>query len=243
MHGGLKFLVLLVLFLLAAPHIEGRTLFETDFNEGFDESKWVVLGNPKIEVVEDKTAPRHGPKVLIVDNDASIMGIYVRDLVFEDGIIEILWRDVDVAGNPDRDADGPLFARADIEQSVQKRMWVGYVMELDADSGFHVNVGDGVQAPVLAIRPDLRTTGEWNWIKWRLEGELLQLKTWDADEPEPEEWMLEARDNTYSSGEVGIQVWSGKIHVAFFRVTDLEGPHPVGLKGMLPILWSELKER
>lgn len=223
------------------PLSEGKTLFETDFNEGFDESKWVVLGNPKIEVVEDKSAPKYGPKVLSIDNDASIMGIYVKDLVFEDGIVEILWKDMEVNQNPDRDADGPLFARADIEQSVQKKMWVGYVMELDADSGFHVNVGDGTQAPVLAILPDLRSKGEWNWVKWRLEGKTLQLKTWDPGEKEPEKWMLEAEDDTYSSGEVGIQVWSGKIHVAFFRVTDLDGPSPVEPKGKLAATWANVK--
>ncbi|MCD6505602.1 hypothetical protein J7M22_03150 [Candidatus Poribacteria bacterium] len=225
------------------PLSEGKTLFETDFSEGFDESKWVVLGNPEIEVVEDKSAPEYGPKVLSIDNGASIMGIYVKDLVFEDGIIEILWKDMEVNQNPDRDADGPLFARADIEQSVQKKMWVGYVMELDADSGFHVNVGDGAQAPVLAILPDLRSKGEWNWVKWRLKGNSLQLKTWNAGEPEPEKWMLEAEDKTYSSGEVGIQVWSGKIHVALFRVTDLEGPSPVEPEDKLSTIWASVKLR
>jgi len=225
------------------PLSEGKTLFETDFNKGFDESKWVVLGNPKIEVVEDKSAPEHGPKVLSIDNDASIMGIYVKDLAFGDGIIEILWKDMEVKQNPDRDADGPLFARADIEQSVQKKMWVGYVMELDADSGFHVNVGNGVQAPVLDIIPDIRSKGEWNWVKWKLDGKILQLKTWNADEKEPEEWMLEAEDETYSSGEVGIQVWSGKAHVAFFRVTDLEGPSPSEPKDRLTTTWASVKLR
>ena len=229
-------------FLIPPFLSESKTLFETDFSEGFEESKWVVLGNPKIEVIEDRSAPKYGPKVLSVDNDASIMGIYVKGLVFEDGIIEILWKDVEVLQNTDRDADGPLFARADIEQSVQKKMWVGYVMELDADSGFHMNVGDGAQAPVLDILPDVRSTGEWNWVKWRLEGSLLQLKSWKADEPEPQEWMLEAEDKSYSSGEVGIQVWSGRIHVAFFRVTDLEGPSPVELRDKLPTVWADVKE-
>lgn len=237
------FAYVLLPLLLFIPLSEGKTLFETDFNEGFDEAKWVIVGNPKVEVKDDNSAPQYGPKVLSVDNDASIMGIYLKDFDFADGIIEVLWKDVEVLGNPDRDVDGPLFARANIEESAKNRMWVGYVMELDADSGFHVNVGDGKQAPVLDSVPDIRSKGEWNWIKWKLDGALLQLKTWNPDEKEPEEWMLEAEDKTYKSGEVGIQVWSGHAHIAFFRVTDLEGPSSVDPESKLSTTWACVKLR
>ena len=237
----MKWTGILSTLIFLALNAQATTLFETDFRDGWDENQWVVVGQPTIEATDDDTAPEFGPQILSIDNDASIMGIYLKEFEFTDGIVEVLWKDAEVAQNADRDVDGPLFARANIEESADNAMWVGYIMELDADSGFHVNVGDGAQAPVLDAMPELKSSGTWNWIEWRLDGPLLQLKTWDARDDKPEAWMLEAEDTTYPSGQVGIEVWSGLAHIAFFRISDLEGPSTVEPRGRLASLWSVLK--
>lgn len=234
--------IVFLLFLISISTF-AKTIFEDDFSLGMD--NWTIWGPLDVKVGEDNSAPaEYGPDVLIIPNmQAVIGGVYVNNLTVEDCILEVLWKD---SALPE-DADGILMARIDIEALEEAGggdQWPkdkGYIMELDTDTGFHMNrMGSGGER--LAENPDRMSTENWNWLKWRLEGGDLKLKTWDVGETEPD-WMLEAVDEEpIEQGGVGLEVWSGEATVAYFRVTDLEGPGAVLPKGKLSILWSEIKK-
>jgi hypothetical protein len=149
------------------------TLFEDDFTQGLD--NWeLTLGGGIIET-GNSDPPEYGPKVLIMDQAAGVNTLaFVKDLEFTDGIIEILWKDA----NLPEDADGPLIAR----KQPAGEAW--YLLELDTDTGFHFDVVGGAGV----IGAGQMSTGEWTWLKWRLEGNLLQAKAWLASENEPDAW-------------------------------------------------------
>lgn len=208
---------------------EAVTLFEDDFSGDLD--AWeLILGGGTIET-GTSDPPEYGPKVLIMDQASGVnMLAIVIDLEFTDGIIEILWKD---AGLPE-DADGPLIAR---KQPVGES-W--YLLELDTDTGFHFDVvgGGGV------VGAGQMSTGEWTWMKWRLEGPILQARAWPPGEAEPGDWELEIEDTTYESGGVGFRCWSGIVEAAYYRVTDLDGPSDVAVEpeGVLATTWGGIKQ-
>lgn len=239
----MKFFQTTLTFLLVLLSVSAltKTIFEDDFSGGMD--NWTVWGPLDVEISTDNSAPaEYGPKVLSIPNLQGVLGgIYVNDLVVDDCILEVLWKD---AALPE-DADGILMARFDLELlegAAGGNAWPqngGYLMELDTDSGFHVNKMGGAEP--MANEPGRMSTGEWNWIKWRLEGANHKLKTWDVGESEPD-WMIEADDQeSIESGGVGLEVWSGEATVAYFRVTDLDGPSAVCAKDKLSEIWSRIK--
>jgi len=157
------------------------------------------------------------------------MTAIVKDLVFTDGIIEVLWKDA----NLPEDADGPLLARIQAAEA-----W--YLLEVDTDTGLHFDVvgGGGV------VGAGQMSTGEWTWMKWRLEGTLLKAKAWPAGQDEPGVWELEIEDATYESGGVGFRCWSGIVEAAYYRVTDLDGPSDVAVEpeSVLATTWGGIKQ-
>jgi hypothetical protein len=57
--------------------------------------------------------------------------------------------------------------------------------------------------------------------------------------------MLEIKDGAFKSGAVGLRAWSGTAEVAFFRVSDLDGPDPLAVEpqqGKLATRWGALKQ-
>lgn len=169
---------------------EADTLFEDDFSQGLDNWELIEAGGT-IETGKGDP-PEYGPDILIMEQAAGVNTLaVVKELEFTDGIIEILWKDANLPEN----ADGPLIAR----KQEAGESW--YLLELDTDTGFHFDVvgGQGV------VGAGQKSSGEWNWIKWRLEGSLLQAKTWLAGEEEPDAWELELEDETYESGGVGLR--------------------------------------
>jgi hypothetical protein len=49
-----------------------------------------------------------------------------------------------------------------------------------------------------------QTAGNWNWIRFRVNGSTLSAKIWDDADPEPASWMIQENDTGISSGSVGI---------------------------------------
>lgn len=206
---------------------EAVTLFEDDFSGNLD--AWeLTLGGGTIEI-GTSDPPEYGPNVVIMDQAAGVNTLaFVIDLEFTDGIIEILWKDA----NLPEDADGPLIARTQAGEA-----W--YLFEVDTDTGLHFDVvgGGGV------VGAGQMSTGEWTWMKWRLDGPILQAKAWPPGEAEPGDWELEIEDATYVSGGVGLRCWSGIVEAAYYRVTDLDGPSDVAVEpeGALAATWGGIK--
>jgi hypothetical protein len=207
---------------------EAVTLFEDDFSG--DLGDWeLTLGGGTIEI-GSSDPPEYGPKVLIMNQASAVNTLaVVKDLEFTDGIIEILWRDA----NLPEDVDGPLIAR----KQPAGENW--YLLELDTDTGLHFDIVGGAGV----IGAGQMSTGEWTWIKWRLEGAILQARAWLAGDAEPGDWELEIEDATYTSGGVGLRCYSGVMEAAYYRVTDLDGPGGIAVEpeDRLTTTWGEIK--
>ncbi|MFC1715432.1 hypothetical protein ACFL6S_17315 [Candidatus Poribacteria bacterium] len=97
------------------------------------------------------------------------------------------------------------------------------------------------QATVAAIR----TSEDWTWLKFMLEGPNLRVKVWNANAKEPDNWDIDYEDaaHLWKEGPVGIRVRSGTALVAFYRVSDLEGADPksVDPQEKLASRWAEIK--
>jgi hypothetical protein len=241
MLNKLGFIGVIVILSFGLSAIAGaKTLYETDFSKGAGDWDLIAKGG-KITLDKDNTAPVHGPDVLILDDTAAIDTTptlaYIKNLVFTDGIIQILWKD----GRLPEDTDGPITARAQNEEFMQS-----YDFELDTDTGLHVEAGNAPnnQNVIDATKqPNLISTGDWTWMKVRLEGNHLQVKAWLATGKEPDAWNIDwvDPDSTYVKGNVGLRAWSGQCICAYYLVTDLTGALPVEQRGKLSTTWGELK--
>jgi len=219
--------------------VSAKTLYETDFSKGADD--WdLMAGGGTIELGKDNSAPNHGPDVLTMDDTLAVAETptiaYIRDLIFTDGIIQILWKD----GRLPEDTDGPISARAQDETFP-----LSYDIELDTDTGLHIEGGDSPnnQAIIDATKqPDLMSTGEWTWMKVRFEGNHIQVKAWVATKSEPADWQIDWVDtfSTYMEGNVGLRAWSGQLICAYYLVTDLGG-YSVDGQDKLSTTWGKLK--
>jgi len=236
---GFMGIVILLTFGLSVI-ADAKTLYETDFSKGTNDWDLIAKGG-KITLDKDKTAPAHGPDVLIMDdttasNDNPTLA-YIKGFIFKDGIIQVLWKD----GRLPEDTDGPITARAQNEDFTQS-----YDFELDTDTGLHIETGNAAnnQTVIDATKqPKLMSTGEWTWMKVRLEGNHIQVKTWLVSEKEPDSWQIDwiDADSTYMEGNVGLRAWSGKCICAYYLVTDLAGYTSVEQKDKLSTTWGELK--
>ncbi len=226
------------LILLIVSFADAETLFEDNFNAGMD--NWEIIGPGEVDVKNDASAPAgYGPKVLFMTEagSGSDLMAFVKDLVVTDGFYEILWKD---EGLPE-DADGPLWFRGqDAEGGPQ--VGNGYLVELDTDTGLHIGVTkNGTEGPTFTSPGAELSSGDWTWIKVRFEGPSIQVKIWFADEDEPDAWNLEAEDESFTEGTVGLRCWSGTVHAAYVRISDLEGPRPVEPQDKLSVTWGEIK--
>lgn len=239
MFGKIGFIcVAIVLSFGLSVFVSAKTIYETNFSRGAND--WdLMAGGGKIELSKDNSAPAHGPDVLIMDdtlaNAATPTVAYIKDLIFTDGIIQVLWRD----GRLPEDTDGPISARAQNKTFPQS-----YDLELDTDTGLHIETGDAAnnQAVIDATKqPNLMSSGKWTWMKARFEGNHIQIKTWLATDKEPD-WQINWIDNdsTYMEGNVGLRAWSGQLICAYYLVTDLEG-YSVDGRGKLSTIWGGLK--
>jgi len=212
---------------------DAKTLFEDDFSAGT--TKWEIFaGNGSVDLKESNP-PKYGPKVLSIRSVDKNAVVFVKGLSFTDGIIEVLWKD---AGLPAEDTDGPLFTRVQAPEHAN-----GYLGELDADPGLHIGMlQEGIEK-VLAKGSKLISTADWAWMKFQLDGNQLKIKSWLAFDNEPAQWMIEFKDDKYQSGKVGIRVHSGTALIAFFRVTDLQGPgFPVVPHPFPAVSWGLIKQ-
>lgn len=230
----LIFILLIAVSVLFASTIRAKTLFEDDFSKGTD--KWELFPGQGEITIEKGSPPEYGPNVLLVSSPSGNTLAFVKDFTFTDGIIDLLWRDKEIAEGEvaDRDTDGPLMARM---QALDFNS--GCLLEFDKGDGLHFDILGG--AGVLPPRGP-ETEGKWNWLRWRLEGNLLQAKFWEPGQEEPEDWVIEAEDASYKEGFVGLRTWSGTAEVAYYRVSDLDGPSlSVEPQEKTTTIWARIK--
>jgi hypothetical protein len=229
-----------VLALLAASVAEAETLFEDDFSAGMD--NWEIIGPGETDIKTDNSAPAgYGSKVLFMTEagTGSDLMAFAKGVTVTDGFYEILWKDV---GLPE-DTDGPLWFRGQDEQS-GPNTGNGYLVELDTDTGLHIGViNSGTEGPTFTSPGAEMSSGDWTWIKVRFEGPDIKVKIWFADEDEPDSWNLEAEDESFTEGAVGLRCWSGTSHTAYVRVSDLGGPSPkaVDPQSKIAATWGKIK--
>lgn len=175
---------------------EAKELFIDNFDKGL--GNWEHIGDGKVSIVDDKTAPRFGTKVLKLENsNASNCIAYLKDFEFTDGVITYLLKDVDLEKGADFDCDGPGFARLTQgkgEIPIATAFPTGYTIELDLDGGFHILWGDNGNGDNIVVDASVQATGEWTWIKFALMGNELKGKTWFDGKEEPENWQLESKE-------------------------------------------------
>ena len=227
------------LALLAASAGAG-TLFEDDFSAGMD--NWEIVGPGDVDIKTDNSAPAgYGPEVLFMTEPASGSDLmaFVKDLNVTDGFYELLWKDVALP----EDTDGPMWFRGQ-DMQAGPQTGSGYLVELDTDTGLHIGViKGGTEGPTFTSPGAEMSSGDWTWMKVRFEGPNLEVKMWFADEDEPDTWNLETEDPSFVEGTVGLRCWSGTSHIAYVRVSDLDGPSPEAVvpKRKLTTTWGEIK--
>lgn len=235
----MKILFALVSVILVATTtpctVEAKTLFEDYFNHGTD--NWSFAENSgDFQVKKDTSVPAgYGPEVLCMETLSDWSAAYVKDLEVTDCIVIALVRDISLPKTGE-DADQVIIARTQGETGIGNE--TGDALEQDApdDTGIHLFGGGGQDIQIN----DYHSTGEWTWMMLRLEGEEVKAKVWDFAEPEPD-WLIELEEPVYKSGGVGMGIWSGELHVAYYGVADLAGL-AVDAQDKLIATWGEIKQ-
>lgn len=215
------FAILVVLTLITSPAFP--VLFEF---LGDSESPWDFLdytGEGKVYPTPDHSCPPgYGPRVLHIEG--GVVMAMPKGLTLKDGTIVALYRENDPRDN---DADGIIMVRAQygmdlsVEHNVkQKRPHVW--LEQDNDAGFQYRVIDAegnettlAERSGYGIVTDPWNVSRWIWQKVNLEGNRIRAKYWPAQEPEPDEWALEA-DYEKPGDRFGVRINSGNIQLAYF---------------------------
>jgi hypothetical protein len=231
---------------VAGAQARADALFVDNFDKGL--GNWEHVGDGEINIVEDRTAPAFGPEVLRLENSgASSCIAYLNDLLFTDGVITYLLKDMDMDRGLEFDCDGPGFARLSQEKElipINSAFPTGYTIELDLDAGFHIIWGDNGDGGDIVINANIKTPGKWTWVKFSLMGDELKGKTWPAGREEPAKWQLEGKDKRYSEGAVAMRVWSGIMHLSHIRINDRDEPY-IAVQpgaGKLAVTWGAMKE-
>jgi len=226
--------------LLSVSPAVAKTLFEDKFSAGM--GKWEIVGPGEVDIIADNSAPAgYGPDVLFMTEAASGSDLmaFAKDVTVTDGFYELLWKDV---GLPE-DTDGPIWFRGQDAQGGPSS-GNGYLVELDTDTGLHIGVlKNGTEGPTFTSPAAEMSSGDWTWMKVRFEGPSIQVKIWLAGEAEPGTWNLEAEDASFAEGTIGLRCWSGTAHMAYIRISDLEGPAPgdVEPQAKLAATWGRIK--
>jgi len=225
-------------FLLSVSPSIAKTLFEDKFNAGM--GKWEIIGPGEADIKTDNSAPAgYGPDVLFMTEAASGSDLmaFAKGVFVTDGFYELLWKDV---GLPE-DTDGPIWFRGQDELS-GPNTGNGYLVELDTDTGLHIAViKNATEGPTFTSPAKEMSSGDWTWMKVRFEGPSIKAKIWLAGETEPNTWNLEAEDPSFTEGTVGLRCWSGTAHMAYIRISDLEGPKDVEPQAGLATTWGKIK--
>ena len=222
-RGGtaMKLVFCLALVILAAAmmlcEVKAKTLFEDYFNQGTD--RWsFVEGAGDFQVKKDSSAPAgYGPEVLCMETPSDWAAAFVEHLVVRDCIVIALVKDISLP-QTGADADQVIIARTQNYTGIGSENGVALEQDAPDDTGLHL-FGSGEQD--IQIN-DYHSTGEWTWMMLRLEGADVKAKVWAFEEPEPD-WQIELEEPVYKSGGVGMGIWSGELHVAYFAVADLQG--------------------
>ena len=246
----------LFLFLLSALFLglvtvnHAKILFEDDFSSGKLDKYDIAWGDKKpkeiakfVKIVKSDP-PKHGPDAFSLQEEphAGNLVAMIKDVVFEDGFIEMLWID---AGLPE-DADGPLFFRGDLGQKEVSKIYDHSILvELDTDTGLHFDFLNGGGVCENCKKPNIKSTPDWTWIKVKAEGKKLSLKAWVDGENEPN-WQIEAENDQYKKGAVGFRAWSGIAEIAYIKITDLDGDaggkeQSVESDGKFTTVWGGIK--
>jgi len=223
--------------LIACLVVSGSACAEKIFEDRFDTlDRWELAdkgGGSSMSLEQSGSVPEpYGPTVLSLRGEYAMA--LVRNLVVGDCTITTLWRDIEP---DDYDADGVLAARAmqppELKETPIAEVGEGlYWVEQDSDEGFQIKVRDAKEVEeTLASFGERSLTNDrswnktgWIWQKWQLEGATMRAKFWPIHEPEPDRWQIHAKDAMFRKGRVGLRVWSGHAHVAYFCVSTHDEP-------------------
>lgn len=213
-----------------------RPIFE-DLGETAD--NWDVLDLDGDAVVLPKqdiaSPPGYGPKTLLLQGTHLLL--MAKGVRLSEGYILALYRELDPR---QADGDGIILFGAQYEDDISaahnvKELRAHHWLEQDNDQGFQFKrIDDRGEEHAVADVPGVGiVTDDWNrtgwiWQKVHIAGNRFRAKYWPVQEPEPDSWHLEADDETYSGGRIGIHVASGSIRLAYFAAgsTDIEVTPP-----------------
>ena len=218
---------------IACLFVSASAFADKIFEDRFDTlDRWELAdkeGGSSMSLEVSRSIPEpYGPTVLSLRGEYAMA--LVRDLAVTDCTITVLWRDVEP---DDYDADGVLAARAmqppELKGTPLAEVGEGlYWVEQDSDEGFQIKVRDAKEVEeTLASFGERSLTNDrcwnktgWIWQKWQLDGSTMRAKFWPIHEPEPDGWQIHAHNEMFSKGRVGLRVWSGHAHVAYFCVSS-----------------------
>ncbi len=223
----------LALTCCAQPLFVNDTLFETDC-QSLDQWEFLDLkGGGKILVDEDCTVTNgYGPNIVYLRGEEVLL--LAKGVRITEGTILALWKDP----NPKQhDADGIIVFEADypddltVPRNTRDRR-AHFLVEQDSDKGFQIKYQKaGMDAEPMAEKIHLGLTHDdtwnrsgWMWQKVRIGEGKIRAKYWSAVAPEPEGWPIELDHPNPKQGRVGIKAWSGKVHLAYFSISENEIP-------------------
>jgi hypothetical protein len=233
--AGATIASLFVALTVAAPcsvTAAAKPLFE-DRGETVD--NWDVLDLEGDAVVVPKvdsaSPPGYGPTTLQLQGTRLLL--MAKGVRMSEGYIVALYRELDPRA---ADADGIILFGAQYEDDIAaahnvKELRAHRWLEQDNDQGFQFKRVDGRSeeytvaeiAGLGIVTDDWNRTG-WIWQKVHVDGNRFRAKFWPVQEPEPDSWQIQAEDETYSGGRIGIHVASGSIRLAYFAAggTDID---------------------
>lgn len=209
--------------------INGKTLFEDDFEGDDFAAKWdIVAGNWEVREIDGNHAVWH-------DGGGSET-IVIKDMVFDDFIVEM--RILHVSDS----AGAHIYFRTN--EGPDNDSGDGYLHGEDA--GINVIRWFRVTAGSPAVQEELNdidiTPDTWTWFKVRMENNRAEM--WYRREGKDDDYILayEANDlDEYDEGGIGTWV-GGEVLFDDVLVTDLEGA-PVEPGGKLANIWGKIKSR
>jgi len=214
----------------SGPTAAAKPLFE-DRGETVD--NWDALDLEGDAVVlphaDSASPPGYGPTTLQLQGTHLLL--MAKGIHLSDGYIVALYREMD----PRRaDADGIILFGAQYEDDIAaahnvKELRAHHWLEQDNDQGLQFrSVDDGGEEHTVAevaglgiVTDDWNRTG-WIWQKVHLDGNRFRAKFWPVQETEPDSWQIQAEDEAYSGGRVGIRIASASIRLAYFAASSTD---------------------
>ncbi|MGA1823833.1 MAG: Ig-like domain-containing protein [bacterium] len=182
---------------------ESPILFEDDF---FNFNSWVTIcGTWNVD-----------SGVLRAQNISNNAVIALKDSVWDND-----WVDYEVIvklkQNTSDDMDGALLARYQSDTQ-------NYKLEMDTDSdGLHLDKWNGGEIQLGSSYAFSYSVDTWYYQKIRVEGNQISAKAWAEGEPEPISWLITRTDSTFSSGKIGLRVFSADVsfeRIAVYSISE-----------------------